>query len=105
MPCGLLTSKSRSGRTSDLEDLRGARLEVRRLNDGRNTRPYLMALSPELLTFIQSAVRLPPEVLKRIDRDWDRLSPHRLVLRELVQDSDELRRDASELRVDAGQVR
>jgi hypothetical protein len=57
-----------------------------------------MALSPDLLTFIQSAVRLPSEVLKRIDRDWDRLYPHRLVLTELVQGSDELRRDASELR-------
>ena len=57
-----------------------------------------MALSPELLTFVRSAVRLPSEVLKKIDRAWDRLYPHRGVLTELVQSSDQVRRDATELR-------
>ena len=57
-----------------------------------------MALSPELLTFVRSAVRLPSEVLKKIDREWDRLYPHRVVLTEVVQSNDQVRRDASELR-------
>ena len=57
-----------------------------------------MALAPELLTFVQSAVRLPSERLKKIDRDWERLYPHRAVLTELVQSNDQLRRDAAELR-------
>jgi hypothetical protein len=57
-----------------------------------------MALPPELLTFVQSAVRLPYDRLKRIDRDWDRLYPHRMVVSELVQSSEQVRREVRVLR-------
>jgi hypothetical protein len=57
-----------------------------------------MAPPADLVTFVQSALRLPEERLKRIDRAWDQLQPHRAVLGELVQSSDEVRRDVSELR-------
>lgn len=37
--------------------------------------------------------------LRRIDREWDRLQPHRAVIIELLQDGpEELRNDARELR-------
>jgi hypothetical protein len=50
-----------------------------------------MPLSQEVTGFIQAAVRLPEERLRRIDRDWERLQPHRAVLVELVQGDPELR--------------
>jgi hypothetical protein len=57
-----------------------------------------MALSPTITAFVQRAVRLPSDRLKKIDRDWERLSPHRLVMVKLIQSNDELRRQAGELR-------
>jgi hypothetical protein len=57
-----------------------------------------MALAPELVTFVQSAVRLPYDRLKAIDRAWDQLYPHRVALAELVQGSEQLRQDIGELR-------
>jgi hypothetical protein len=57
-----------------------------------------MALTPELLTFVQAAVRLPYERLKKIDRNWDRFLAHRAVLTEFVQSSAEFRQEAGDLR-------
>jgi hypothetical protein len=57
-----------------------------------------MALPPELVTFVQAAVRLPYDRLKAIDRAWDQLYPHRVVLAELVQGSEQLRHQIGELR-------
>lgn len=57
-----------------------------------------MALSPDLITFVQAAVRLPQERLKRIDEAWDALYPHRAVLAELVQSSVQVRQDVGALR-------
>jgi MoxR-like ATPase len=55
-------------------------------------------LSPDLMAFVQSALRLPEERLKQIDRAWDQLYPHRAVLAELVQSSDQVRQDVAALR-------
>jgi hypothetical protein len=57
-----------------------------------------MALSPDLVAFVQSAVRLPEERLKQIDRNWDELFPHRAVLAELVQSSEQMRQEVGTLR-------
>jgi hypothetical protein len=57
-----------------------------------------MPLSPDLLGFIQSAVRLPEERLRAVDRVWDQLAPHRAVLVELVQGSEQLRQSVHALR-------
>jgi len=57
-----------------------------------------MSLSPELLSFIKSAVRLPPERLKQIDRTWEQLYSHRVLLSELVQASEQLREAVRALR-------
>jgi hypothetical protein len=57
-----------------------------------------MPLSPDLVAFVQSALRLPEERLKRIDRAWDQLQPHRAVLAELVQSSERVRQDVAALR-------
>jgi hypothetical protein len=57
-----------------------------------------MALAQELTAFVRTAVRLPEERLKRIDREWERLQPHRAVITELVQASPELRDQARDLR-------
>jgi hypothetical protein len=50
------------------------------------------------VTFVQSALRLPEERLKRIDQAWDQLQPHRAVLAELVQSSERARQDVAALR-------
>jgi hypothetical protein len=55
------------------------------------------ALPPHVLAFVQSAVRLPSERLKRIDRDWDQLFPHRMAVSEFVRSSEEVRREVSVL--------
>ena len=57
-----------------------------------------MALSPELTTFVQTAVRLSEERLRRVDRAWERLQPHRAVVAELVQGDPALSDRAKALR-------
>jgi hypothetical protein len=57
-----------------------------------------MPLSPDLLAFIQSAVRIPEERLRAIDRVWEQLAPHRAVLVELVQGSEQVRQSVHALR-------
>ena len=57
-----------------------------------------MAVSPDIQAFVQSAVHLPSERLKRIDRDWDRLYPYRAVLAELIQSSELVRQQVTDLR-------
>ena len=57
-----------------------------------------MPLSPDLMSFVQAAVRLPEERLKLVDRAWDQLHQHRSVLTELVQSSDKVRQQVRELR-------
>lgn len=57
-----------------------------------------MALPPDLRAFVQTAVRLPEERLKRINRAWDELYPHRTVVTELVQSSAQVRQEVSALR-------
>jgi len=59
---------------------------------------FAMTLAPDLRAFVWTAVRLPEERLRRIDREWERLQPHRAVLAELVQGSPELRGQAEALR-------
>jgi hypothetical protein len=44
-----------------------------------------MALSQEITAFVQTAVRLPEERLRRVDRAWDQLQPHSAVVAELVR--------------------
>ena len=44
-----------------------------------------MALSQEVSAFVQAAVRLPEERLRRVDRVWERLQPHSAVVAELVR--------------------
>jgi hypothetical protein len=44
-----------------------------------------MALSREVTGFVQAAVRLPEERLRRVDRAWERLQPHSAVVAELVR--------------------
>jgi hypothetical protein len=57
-----------------------------------------MALSPDLMAFVQTAVRLPAERLEQIDRAWRELYPHRTVVTDLVQSSAQLRQEVSALR-------
>jgi hypothetical protein len=57
-----------------------------------------MAQSPDLLAFVQPAVRLPEERLKAIDRAWEQLYPHRIILAELVQKSEQARQGVNALR-------
>jgi hypothetical protein len=57
-----------------------------------------MPLLPDLMTFVQAAVRLPEERLKLVNRAWDQLHQHRAVLTELVQHSEKVRQDVRELR-------
>ena len=44
-----------------------------------------MALSQEVSAFVQAAVRLPEERLRKVDRAWERLQPHSAVIAELVR--------------------
>lgn len=57
-----------------------------------------MPLSPDLMTFVQAAVRLPEERQKLVDRAWDQLHQHRAVLTEVVQNCEKVRQDVRELR-------
>ena len=57
-----------------------------------------MTLSQELTAFVQTAVRLPEERLRRVDRAWERLQTHRAVVAELVQGDLELHDQVRALR-------
>jgi hypothetical protein len=57
-----------------------------------------MPFDPELEAFVQAAVRLPHDRLRRIDRQWDRLASDRRVISELVQASNEIRLQMGQLR-------
>ena len=58
----------------------------------------MYGLSPELIAFIQTAVRLPEDRLRRIDREWERLATERAVVAALVKDSPEIREEVTALR-------
>lgn len=57
-----------------------------------------MGFAPELIAFIQVAVRLPEDRLRRIDREWERLAPERAIVAGLVRDSPEVREEVTALR-------
>ena len=57
-----------------------------------------MGFSPDLVAFIQTAVRLPADRLRRIDRAWERLRVERAIVSELVQDSQEAREEVAAFR-------
>jgi hypothetical protein len=57
-----------------------------------------MGFAPELIAFIQTAVRLPEDRLRRIDREWERLAAERAVVSELVKASQEVREEVTALR-------
>ena len=57
-----------------------------------------MGFAPELIAFIQTAVRLPEDRLRRIDREWERLAPERAIVAGLVKDSPEVREEVAALR-------
>jgi hypothetical protein len=48
--------------------------------------------------FVQTAVRLPADRLRRIDRAWERLAVERAIVSELVQASQEVREEVAALR-------
>jgi hypothetical protein len=52
----------------------------------------------EIEAFVQSAVRLPHDRLRKIDRQWDKLITDRGVVRDLIQDSSEVRLQLGRLR-------
>jgi hypothetical protein len=52
----------------------------------------------DLEVFVQSAVRLPHQRLRKIDRQWDKLFAERGVVRELMQSDNEARLRLSQLR-------
>ena len=57
-----------------------------------------MPFHPDIEAFVQAAVRLPHDRLRRIDRQWDRLTSDRRVVSELVQASNEIRLQMGQLR-------
>jgi hypothetical protein len=57
-----------------------------------------MALLQEVTSFVQTAVRLPEERLRRVDRAWERLQPHSAVVAEVVRGTPALLEQARELR-------
>jgi hypothetical protein len=57
-----------------------------------------MPFDPNIEAFVQAAVRLPHDRLRRIDRQWDRLASDRRVVSELVQASNEIRLQMGQLR-------
>src|SRR3954449_10662890 len=58
-----------------------------------------MPFDPQLVEFVQAAVRLPPDRLRRIDRQWDKLSVERRVISEGVRET------GAEIRLQAEQLR
>ena len=57
-----------------------------------------MPFDADVEAFVRAAVRLPHDRLRRIDRQWDKLSAERRVISELVQASAELRHQVGQLR-------
>jgi hypothetical protein len=57
-----------------------------------------MGFPPELIAFIQTAVRLPQDRLRRIDRGWERLGAERVIVSELVKESQAVREEVAALR-------
>ena len=57
-----------------------------------------MPFPREVESFVQSAVRLPHDRLRRIDRRWDQLQSERRVLSQVVQGNNELRLQMAPLR-------
>jgi hypothetical protein len=57
-----------------------------------------MGLSQDVTAFVQAAVGLPEERLRRVDRAWERLQPHSAVVAELVRGAPGLLEQARELR-------
>jgi hypothetical protein len=57
-----------------------------------------MPFPPHVEAFVQAAVRLPHERLRRIDRNWSKLAPERRIVSELVQASNEVRAQMGHLR-------
>jgi hypothetical protein len=57
-----------------------------------------MPFNSAIEAFVQAAVRLPHDRLRKIDRQWDSLAAERRVVSELVQASNELRLQMGQLR-------
>lgn len=57
-----------------------------------------MPFHPDVEAFVQSAVRLPHDRLRRIDRQWDQLQTDRRVVSELIQGNNEIRVQMGPLR-------
>jgi hypothetical protein len=57
-----------------------------------------MPFHPDVESFVQSAVRLPHDRVRRIDRQWDKLQSERRVMSEVVQGNSELRLQMGPLR-------
>ena len=64
-----------------------------------STKPLAdMPLPRELLAFVQAAVRLPPDRLRRVERGWDSLQEQRALVAGLVQSSEDVRNEVMALR-------
>ena len=57
-----------------------------------------MPFPPDVESFVQAAVRLPHDRLRRIDRQWDKLQQDRRVISEVIQGSNEVRLQMGPLR-------
>jgi hypothetical protein len=57
-----------------------------------------MPFDPDVESFVQAAVRLPHDRLRRIDRQWDKLTADRRVVSEVVQGNAEVRHQMEQLR-------
>jgi hypothetical protein len=58
-----------------------------------------MPFEPQVVEFVQAAIRLPADRLRRIDRQWDKLSAERRVMSEV------LRETGAEIRLQVEQLR
>jgi hypothetical protein len=57
-----------------------------------------MPFEADVVDFVQAAVRLPHDRLRRIDRQWDKLTADRRVVSEVIQASSEVRHQMEQLR-------
>jgi hypothetical protein len=57
-----------------------------------------MPFHPDVEAFVQSAVRLPHDRLRRIDRQWDKLQSDRRVISQVIQGNNEARLQMGPLR-------
>ncbi|MFL5404188.1 MAG: hypothetical protein ACJ8BF_15400 [Gemmatimonadales bacterium] len=55
-------------------------------------------MRPDVEAFVQAAVRLPHQRLRKIDRSWASLASERRVVSEVAQDSDEMRLEVYRLK-------